>query len=128
MTAAIRQLTIYWLPLILYCSLIYFLSGRPAADSLQLFTHADKVAHFGVYTILGILWARAYGVTPLGRTPVHLAMAAILSVALYALSDEWHQSFVPARTAELADWIADAAGGTCGVFIYLGRSGTGQTD
>ena len=37
-------------------------------------------------------------------------------VFLYALSDEWHQSFVPSRTASFGDVMIDVLGGICGIF------------
>jgi VanZ family protein len=39
--------------------------------------------------------------------------------ALYGLSDEWHQSFVPARYAEAGDVLADLLGGLLGSGFYL---------
>lgn len=44
---------------------------------------------------------------------------------LYALSDEWHQAFVPGRTPEAADWLADAVGLVAGygtTWVLLGRT------
>lgn len=37
-------------------------------------------------------------------------MAYIICAGLFALSDEMHQYFVPGRSAEIADWLADMAG------------------
>jgi VanZ family protein len=37
---------------------------------------------------------------------------------LYALSDEFHQSFVPGRTSELGDIIADCLGICMAVLLY----------
>jgi VanZ family protein len=42
---------------------------------------------------------------------------------LYGISDEVHQHFVVARTAETMDVLADALGGSCGTFLYYIRSG-----
>jgi VanZ family protein len=38
-----------------------------------------------------------------------------LIVALYAASDEFHQSFVPTRTALVSDVFVDTAGGAAGL-------------
>jgi VanZ family protein len=45
----------------------------------------------------------------------------MLSVAwsvIYALSDEWHQSFVPSRSASVADVIIDAIAAVCGTLAW----------
>ena len=41
------------------------------------------------------------------------ALAAIAMVACYASLDEFHQIFVPGRTAAVADVLLDTIGGIC---------------
>jgi VanZ family protein len=109
-----------WVPLVGYCLLIYIQSSRPARPMPDVFL-VDKVAHFLGYALLGVLFARAYRTTSLGdRHGLLLALAA-LSAALYGLSDEWHQSYVPYRSAEPGDLAADVMGGICGAYLYLKR-------
>lgn len=43
---------------------------------------------------------------------------AIVIAALYGVSDEVHQCFVPMRSCEVWDWAADLLGSVAGVFIY----------
>ena len=38
-------------------------------------------------------------------------------VTLYALLDEFHQRFVPGRTADVFDVMADVAGGLLGIWV-----------
>jgi VanZ family protein len=72
----------------------------------------DKVAHFGMYAVLASLVTIAVrGQSALVRTVV-LTIAAI---AVFAAVDEWHQKFIPGRSTELADWVADSLGGITGV-------------
>ena len=39
---------------------------------------------------------------------------AMVWASLYGASDEFHQSFVPGRHVEIADWLADTLGGGVG--------------
>lgn len=39
-----------------------------------------------------------------------LLLAALIFSSAYGASDEWHQSFVPGRLADAADWLADTLG------------------
>lgn len=63
---------------------------------------ADKMAHFAVYGLVGLLlwWA-------LDRRRVWLAAAAALALGA---ADEWQQGFIPGREPGWGDWLADAAG------------------
>lgn len=65
--------------------------------------------HLGVYAILAtIFWA----ITP-RRWPNQRRLAlAFACTMLFALSDEWHQSFVANREPSLIDLAVDAVGAT----------------
>lgn len=47
---------------------------------------------------------------------------------LYGALDEWHQSFVPGRTPDATDWLADVAGVIAGYSLasLVGRSRAGR--
>ena len=78
----------------------------------------DKVLHFTAYALLGALFLRAFKTT---RIKHHLKLIFTLSVlfsALYGISDEIHQSFVPYRTADAMDALADILGSIAGVYLY----------
>lgn len=62
--------------------------------------------HFTEYALLAALWLWALA-PALGRRA--FAVAAAISL-LYAISDEWHQSFVEGRNADPLDVLVDAAG------------------
>lgn len=81
----------------------------------MLFPHQDKVHHMGAYFIMGVLaWLcfRAY----LSK-PWLLSLCSILFCSLYGISDEWHQSFVPGRSADVLDWVADTVGATLALVL-----------
>jgi VanZ family protein len=67
------------------------------------------------YILLGLLAVRAvHGGLP-ARITLRGALLAMLITAGYGASDELHQWFVPGRTADVFDWLADATGGTIAV-------------
>jgi len=69
-----------------------------------------KCGHLTEYFIFGLLVLRAIRA---GRPGMRLAwaLAAIGIVAAYASTDEFHQSFVPGRTASIYDVMLDTTGG-----------------
>jgi VanZ family protein len=82
------------------------------------FRYADKALHFTMYAGLAFLFARA--MDDPARTPRYRAVLAafLLTMAIGAL-DEWHQKFIQGRSTELADWIADSAGGLLGASTWM---------
>ncbi len=85
------------------------MSSQPGSGLPLPFPHADKVVHGVLYGVLGagILWALK------SSTRRDLAVAVGLA-SLYGITDEFHQSFVPGRTPDLVDWVADSAGALLG--------------
>lgn len=75
----------------------------------------DKLAHAGLYSILGATlgYGRLYGVP----TPPHWLLIGL--GALYGATDEWHQGFVRGRSPDLGDWMADVLGVTLGYLAVL---------
>lgn len=69
-----------------------------------------KCAHFTEYAILGWLVARAF-IASSGALRRHWLADGVLFIAVYALSDEFHQSFVASRTASIYDSLIDMSGG-----------------
>ena len=69
-----------------------------------------KMGHLTEYFILSLLILRGIRA---GKTGIHLgwALAAVAIVGCYAALDEFHQSFVPGRTAAVSDVLIDTVGG-----------------
>jgi len=97
-----------WGPAILWFAFIFVLSSQPSLPSPDHVT--DKQAHAFAYGVLAVLclmgltgwrWRRVAGASLLG--------AFVIAVA-YGVSDEFHQAFVPGRSPDVADVVADAAG------------------
>ena len=102
-----------FVPAAVYACAIVFASSIPGEEIT--FQVDDRIAHFVEYFILGLLLLfAAAGVR--GGTG-RLAPAAILAfVAVFALADEYHQSFVPQRDASLKDCVFDMIGASAAVF------------
>jgi VanZ family protein len=80
-----------------------------------------KGAHITEYAILGWLAARAFSGSSREYLRQRWLLTGLLLIVLYALLDEYHQSFVPSRTGSLYDSGIDIAGGLIGLigFRYL---------
>ena len=79
-----------------------------------------KLGHLSEYAVLALLALRAIR---LSARPVSSrwswarAGLALLIAAAYAATDEWHQSFVPGRTAALFDVLIDSSGASAGLTL-----------
>ena len=80
-----------------------------------------KTSHFVEYAILALLLARAFRTSLRDFLRNHWFAASLAFVALYALSDEFHQSFVSSRTASIYDCLIDTAGGLAALTIVAMR-------
>jgi VanZ family protein len=110
----------YWLPVIVWCAIIFVQSAFAVPKIVPDWPHFDKVLHTGVYGLLGLLFCRAFSSYPgIRRRTILLVALATLFTALYGLSDEWHQSFIPARTADVFDLLADLVGGFLGSLLFI---------
>jgi VanZ family protein len=101
-----------WLWPLLVAATIFYASSRSLVAAPGGIRVNDKLAHFCAYGLLGSLVLRALGGSWRG------AVAAVVIASAYGASDEWHQSFVPGRSPEAADWIADTLGAIVAVALY----------
>jgi VanZ family protein len=109
-----------WGPVLAWAGLIFWLSSIPDLSSgLEADFLLRKLAHVGVYAVLAALLWRAAGGSLFQKIRAVFFFSFTAS-ALYALSDEWHQSFVPGRGASAADLAIDAAGALMAC-LWLGR-------
>lgn len=74
----------------------------------------NVAAHFTEYLIFGVLLVlaarRTWPMLGWGK----LALVAVVFASLYAVTDEFHQSFVPGRMCDAADWLTDTLGAALG--------------
>jgi VanZ family protein len=103
-----REALSLWGPVVLYMAGIFFASGMSTppvpADVPDVSLH--EAAYFGLTLLLVRALARGSWD---GVTLSTLAGAWAIAVA-YGFTDEFHQSYVPNRHAELRDLAADAIG------------------
>ena len=96
-----------WLPPLAWMAIIFWFSSRHGGGHLPTAEIVvRKLGHMLGYLVLTLLLVRA-----LRRSGSLYAVPVAMAVALaYAASDEWHQSFVPGRTATVHDVGIDAIG------------------
>jgi VanZ family protein len=99
---------VLWLPVAIYMATLFYLSSipDPPAPSNVPDVSLHGVAYFGLMLVVVRAVARGKWA---GVTAATLVIAWLITV-LYGVSDEWHQSFVPSRTADIRDLQADAIG------------------
>jgi len=80
-------------------------------------------AHFLSYLVLGILTLNLLGVMGISKYRV---LISLLICVVYAITDEFHQIFVPGRGAQISDILVDSFGALVGIEImFLGRKAIG---
>jgi len=97
---------------ILWMAVIFGLSSLPG-DAVPGSGYSS-LGHFVMYAVLGGLYYAALA-PRMGRG--RAAVAAVALASLYGVTDEFHQSFVPGRFPDMADWAVDTVGATVGVSV-----------
>ena len=114
------------LPAIGWALLIFAGSSVPASSLPDsAIWRWDKLIHFTIYAVFTFLVHRAFA----HQTRVMLlarraALTTLFAVVAFGFSDEFHQYFVPGRTASIFDVAADAAGAIAVILVilWLGRA------
>ena len=113
-----HKLLYYWLPVFIYCLLIFIQSSFPTPEQIPDWSYLDKLLHFFAYAVLGALFMRAFDALHRKEKLNQIMLLSILCSSLYGISDELHQYFIPFRHADLFDAFADVVGSVWGVYIY----------
>lgn len=104
-----------WGPAVAMMVVIFIISSTSNPPPTTSIGIPDVGAHAVAYCVLGMFVLRGFAVAQWdGVTKVTALVAFVLTVG-YGISDEWHQSFVPGRTSEVRDIVADAIGAAIGV-------------
>jgi VanZ family protein len=105
------KILVRWLLVVCWMGVIFTLSAVPSLASPFKPVYdviLRKLAHVTLYAVLTILVYRA--LRPHIARPTHAWPLAIVVAAVYACSDEWHQTFVPGREGTVRDVAIDSVG------------------
>lgn len=117
---------LFFLPAGLYYGLIFFLSSQSFEVEVEV-SFLDKGVHFLEFAVLGVFLAFGFFLGLESTLRVKSVFTVVTGFLLAGL-DELHQYFVPLRSMEALDLVADAAGILCGlgISLYLMRTRKGQ--
>jgi VanZ family protein len=116
--SGIPRALLLWGPVALYALGIFVessISQIPAFPS----GFTDKDGHGLLYAGLAILVLRATSAARWNGVTLRAAIFAVLFASFYGITDEFHQWFVPGRTADVYDWVADTIGASVGVALVF---------
>ena len=102
-----------WLMRLIYPEYAQMGSGQQAGAFALLHFIVRKLAHFSEYALLGAALRQFLWTFPL-KFP---GLPAWLAATLYAVLDEWHQTFVSGRAGQLRDICIDSAGALFGILV-----------
>jgi VanZ family protein len=140
--ALMRSFLKYWLPVLIWLGIMFVgstgvLSAEQTSRFLipfvrwlkpdistealaQIHFVVRKLGHIFEYAILAtLLWRALRGGTNLRMKTSFLFAAVWLTCGVFAVSDEFHQLFMPSRTAASSDVLIDICGATIGLAICL---------
>lgn len=115
-----------WVPVFTWAGLIFYLSSIPNLQTdLGLWdTILRKLAHLSEYLVLTFLLYRAFRGS-FGLSGKRLILYPSLTSFLYAILDEFHQTFIPSRCGSLIDVFIDACGIAAFYILLFWFSGPG---
>jgi VanZ family protein len=107
-----------WVAVAVWMGVIYYFSDQSSFALLDYAWQPGLLsisAHFVEYTVLAaLLWLALRNTPALAR---RAAPIAFVVAVLYAISDEFHQSFVPGRHSDVRDVLVDAAGALAALLL-----------
>jgi hypothetical protein len=120
---AASRVALAWLPALLYMGLIWALSSMSEIDvPVERFPFRDKGVHAAEYALLAFLVTHASLRTWPDRPRPRIAAVALLVTAGWVVLDEIHQAFVPGRSSDALDLVADLLGAIAGSGARLALS------
>jgi VanZ family protein len=112
-----RKVWLVYIPLIIYWVFLFIATSLPV-ERLPSIGFTDKINHLIAYFILAVLLNLTLIYQRKSQLLFEKAPIATIVICLfYGALDEVHQLFVPGRSAESLDWVADALGTTAAVLL-----------
>ncbi len=124
----IRAMVYRWLPAVVMMGIIFILSSFPSSripDYGSLDTLIKKGGHALGYGLLGLSYFYAL---PKRLSKFYRVLTALLMAVLFALSDEYHQSFVQGRNSSLSDVLIDGFGATLALVLGSNYSSNSRSN
>jgi hypothetical protein len=118
-----RSATIFWFLTLGLMGLIFFLSSIEIPEMAKIPKYSDKFIHAFVYALLSLLLCISFFKSGIAANAF---LFSVVIAAIYGVTDEYHQLFVPGRYGSIGDLIADFVGAAAGV-IFL-KFGIGSQD
>ncbi len=108
-----------WAPALVWVGVLFFASSLPGTAFPKVgWPLADKAVHLGLYGVLGALVVLGARRAWPNFGMIRLVVRSVLIATTFGLSDEIHQLFVPFRSFDLWDLLADTLGAALGsVFV-----------
>ncbi len=107
-----------YLPLGTYWAVLLTLTSLPSAKFIQRLKLSDKLEHLLAYFGLGILLSLTIHFQEKYPKLVEKFYAwSVFFISIYGMLDEVHQLFIPNRSAEVLDWLADFTGALLSAFV-----------
>lgn len=107
---------LFFIPAALYYALIFYLSSRSYDIKIDILFF-DKVIHIVEFALLGILLSFGYFMSLKSSLMIKAVLTIFTGIILGGL-DEFHQYFIPRRSIEFFDVVADAIGILTGLLLY----------
>ena len=113
----------YWLPVLVYLTVIFSLSAQPNLKPPLRFKNSDKLYHLIEYGGLGLLLGRALRAGLGARGALAAGAGTLVLTSLVGAADEIFQRTIPGRESSVLDWSADTAGAALaiGLLLWLAR-------
>src|ERR1039458_572616 len=110
-----RKRWLWLLPLAVAGTIVWLSAQSHYPMGIQLPPPLDKLAHASVFGCLALVLDMALRHNRRGLPMYRRHLLGFLAGALFGATDEWHQFFVPGRSCEFGDWVADSVGGGLGL-------------
>ena len=127
MTATPHTITTFWRALLATLALLVTWLALSPAPPQTLDSGWDKLNHLAAFAALALCTWRGYGAVAGGNPVWPHARRLGMSLLAYGLFIEVAQGFVPGRSAEAEDLLADALGITLGWALHQATARLQQT-